>query len=74
VPGIYDTPASSAVRKNTALFISFGNRNHNILGPFYQPRPLFFPNGRLASLNSAFQLGAKVFVINANNPYGMVKK
>jgi len=48
-------------------------RNHNILGPFNQPRPLFSLNGRLASLNSAFQLGAKVFVINANNPYGMVK-
>jgi len=60
--------------KNRLRLIVDHGRNHNILGPFNQPRPLFFPTGRQASLKSAFQLGAKVFEINANNPYGMVKK
>jgi hypothetical protein len=41
-------------------------RYHIILGPFNQSHPLFFSPDRFSIRKSAFQLGAKVFVINAN--------
>jgi len=48
-------------------------RHHIISGPFNQPRSRFSLR-HVDRPGLAFQLGAKVFEINANNPYGMVKK